>query len=662
MTETDRLSEFREAYKASIQAWSPWLKEAKKDLSFFAGDQWEAKEMAYLKRAGREALVFNKVRRIVNVITGFQRKHRLSVKVDAIAMAPGRLTDLEIKTAAQLSAVLQAELSKAYGGYVILSQAFAGALKTGLNLVEVYLDHTEDLVSGDLRFGRLPYNEFLLDPNLVKTDLGDCRYILRRKWVTKDEAISLLKLTGQEAKEVRGLNPAGVDEKFPYFRPQKGLDGKPLLRYDEFWTRTFKPVKVLLHKETGMVLPFPGGRRKLQEFLSLQDENGVFYRDLFEVVTTQQPTVELSVFLEERMFYTGSDPLGIDDYPFVPIWGFWDPEHDKFEEKLQGVIRALRDPQTEINKRRSKILDIIDSAAVNRLKLKEGALVNPEQAYQSGHNLPLWIKENKSMDDVQAMPNSDVPAGLFQILGVLDNDILEAGNVTDELLGNPASDDVQIAGILAKLRQAAGLTVLQELFDNYRESKKLLGHKLVKAVQENYEPAKIAEIINETPTPLLYERSFPKYGISIGEGLLTDSQRQMYHLQLMQYKQMGAPIPWSEIIDTAPFEGAERLKEAVRREEEAQAQAQAAQAQQARTMNELAIAEAEARLAQAKENLADAFLKRVKGLVEIEQLKAKIQAMDADRLVKLLQAGLDMEDQVLSRPRRQPETPPITKR
>jgi len=638
------VQEFNQAYDNAIQHWGQWMLEARTDMKYFVGNQWSSSDRQFAQNTRRELKTINKVRRVIKLVEGFQRKHRLAMKADPIALAMNQLSELEAKTASQMSAVLQFEMSKRYGGYLTMSQAFSGALKVGLNLVEIYVDYKDDLISGDLRFARKAHNEFVIDPSTTKLSLEDCGYIIERKFLSPGACKQLLP---DRANEIDKLRPKGFnDGKFIYAPRVRGIDGKDLLRYDTFYRWDTKQRKVVVDRQTGDHFVWRGTRRQLAEWMqSIDPKTNLPMSELMTVISRPIPTMRQIVLVEEELMYDGPDILGIDDYPFVPVWAYFDPEHDKHEEKLQGLIRAMRDPQVIVNQRYSKLEDILDKLAYGGLKLTEDALVNPEQAYQVGHGLPLWIRAGKDPSSVQDRQMPQIPQGLFAVLELADKMLLDSGMVTDELLGDPSSPQTEVAGVLSKLRQAAGLTVLQDIFDNYRESKRMLGYKLIAAIQKHYQPSKIAQIINEEPTPSFFDKTFPRMNVNITEGVLSDSQREMYHFQLLQYKAQGAPIPWSEIIDTAPLEGKNRLKEVVAREEQANAEMAKAQLEAQQVVQYLTMAEAQARISSAKLNdqkveteIAQALLDRVKAIGEMEKIKAEISGLDAKRIAEILKA------------------------
>ncbi|RJP77992.1 MAG: hypothetical protein C4524_07340 [Candidatus Zixiibacteriota bacterium] len=626
------VKEFDEAYRAAISVWGPWLAEAKKDVQFRLGDQYSSQDKAILAAEQRDPLVFNEVKRVVKLLTGYQRKNRLSLKVDPVEGADER-------TARQFSGLTQFTMTKG-GGYKTLSDAFEhGPVTTGLNLVEVSLNYDLDPLNGDFRFERIPYNVVLLDPYLTEWDLSNCNYALRRKCLSKEDCKAALPA---HAKEIGDLSPQGRDGKFPDAPAATNFKGDHLLRFDEFYRRTTKPAKLLVDKLTGNFRIWRGEKPRLDAFLRAPDqETGMNVGDRMAVIDHYVKTVDLAIMVEGYDFYDGGDLLGIDDYPWVPFLGDWVPEYSEMKDKLQGVVRCMRDPNTEKNRRRLKGLDMMDSVISTGFKAEQDAVVSRASLYQTGQGRVIWTQPGK-LDKVAQLTGGDLPAGLFKMMEILDQDLLRLPGV-EGLLAAPENQNQQIAMGLAKLREAQGLTQQQDLFDNFRFGKSLLGNKLVKAMQVNWHPAKVQRILNEKPQPEFYTRDFGQYDCVASEGLLTDTQRQMFYLQLRELKAQGAPISWKTIIKYAPLETKEELLQEIEAGEKAQGQAAQMELASKQITDKLLQAETASRIAQAREKSAKVRADMARAGLDVARTMAEIQQMDANRLMELLKLALEIE-------------------
>lgn len=623
------LSRMEAFYAESITINQSFWGEADTDTRFEAGDQTLWNDLyGNLPANRRRQFSFNRIRRVVEMISGHQRRNRKSTIV-----VPYENGDAQ--TADQFTKILM-WANNQEGILETVSDSFHGALVTGMNLLQVWVDYRSDPISGNIRVDNCSYNSFLIDPYFRKQDLSDCNALWKRSFLTKRECISLLP---DYAEEILGLNGndsgTGRDGKFQFMPESYNYGYKNLLTYDEFYYRDYRTQRMLVDTQTGESTEWRSNDEdKLREFLRLYPQITVLDQEI--------PTVKLAVVVQGKVFYDGPNPLGIDKYPFVPVLGYYNPQMPYFPWRIQGVVRGLRDAQYLYNRRRAIELDILESQISSGWIYKENALVNPKDVFLSGQGRGLALKEEANMTDVQQIQAPQIPPSMIQLSELLAREVQEISGVNEELLGS-ASDDK--AGILSMLRQGAGLTTLQSLFDQLDRSQKLLGKIMVDIIQNNFTPGKVKRILNEEPTAQFYNKTFGRYDATVEEGLNTATQKQMQFAQLLQLREAGVPIPNDVLLDAATIQDKKKLVEAIQKTETAQAQMQQMQfdiqmqEQQART--ELAQARAmadrglglerasrveenealaEERKAQAEKDKDVALLNLVRALKEIEDV------------------------------------------
>jgi len=121
------------AYEKAYYAWNGFYPMADRDLRFYLGDQWDEAEKRELFQEGRSTFVFNRVRPNINMVSGYQRKHRHSSVV-----VPVEASDQQ--TADQLTKLILYVFQ--YGDfYECISESFKGALITGWNLMSLWMDY-----------------------------------------------------------------------------------------------------------------------------------------------------------------------------------------------------------------------------------------------------------------------------------------------------------------------------------------------------------------------------------------------------------------------------------------------------------------------------------------------------------------------------------------
>ena len=649
----DIIQDFGQSYERAYQLWNTYYAEAYKDLSYYLGNQWSLEELSYLNNQRRSSFTYNKIRRLINLVQGYQRKNRLSTIVSPIENA----SDLtaEIQTDAMQYVMQYAD------GYECISNAFKGALTTGMSFISPWLDYRSDPVSGDIRFHHDEWNAVILDPFLTKKDLSDCSFIARRKFLSRTEVVSLLP---DKQDEIEALPWGSRDDKFTYMPYARQWGMQRLLNYNEYWRTKWETKDVLVDMETGETRQWDGDRKRLHLFRKMFPQ--------LEVIKKPVRSVELGIIVEGQLLYYGKDPAGLNDYPFVPFFAIFEPSYDLFTWKVQSLVRIVRDPQTELNKRRSKMVDLIDNQLNSGWIAKTNSVSNPSSMYKSGQGQVVWLKPEAQMTDVQRLQAPDIPASMFQLEAEFEKDIMEIAGVNSELFGMAENDKIETAGILSKMRQSAGLVNLQDLFDGLRESQKLLGQKVLKLIQLNYTPEKIKLITKKDATPEFYSKTFAKYDVVVEEGVLTDTQRQSQFVQLMALKGMGIEIPGSLIVKNSNLHGKKDLEEIIA----AQAQAQQQQEQQAmqlqmqnqETVTKAVEAKAESDRALAAERVnkvgLDAALSaeriaradedRTAGSLNLIKAIKELESMDIGNLMQKIQILKEIEGKAAEKPESKP--------
>lgn len=640
--EQDRsiLTYMEKFYTDSITLNQSFWHEAAIDTAYESGDQtlW-GNIYGNISTSSNHKFNFNHIRRNVNMVSGYQRRNRKSTIAIPIENADNQTAD-------QFTKILY-WINNKENILETISDSFYGALVTGMNLLHVWVDYRLDPISGDIKVDNCPYNSFLIDPYFRKADLSDCNGIWKRSYLTKQEAISLLPDYKEEIINLNTNSGSGQDGKFQ-FMPEATYNGNDLLSYDEFYYRAFRLQNMLVDTETGEVFEWrTDNDEKLNTFLETYPQ--------VTIIKQQIPTVKLAIVVQGKVFYNDINPAGIDIYPFIPVLSYFNPQMSNFEYRIQGMVRGLRSSQFLYNRHREIQLDMVESRINTGYKYKENALVDPSSIFLSGQGRGIALKDNALMTDVEQIIPHEIPQSMFQLSEFLAKDMMNISGVNEELLGSAVDDK---AGVLAMLRQGAGLTTLQLPFDHLDRSQKLLGKLCLSIIQSNFTPGKIQRILNEQPSEQFYSKTFGVYDIAIEEGLNTTTQKQMQFVQLLQLKEIGVPIPDETLLDAATIQNKKELIEKIEQIKQSEQQSQenqmqfAMEEQKARTnlANARAVADqglgmerisriseneslAYERRAEAVKDQSQAALNRVKALKELDD----IDISQIEKLISLLQ-------------------------
>lgn len=650
--DTQTVREFAEFANDTQRIMGGYYREAAEDLRFYAGQLLSTAEETKLRNQNRNAYQVNKIRRVINTYSGYERENRVSTVI-----APHDEGDEAV--AEQLTDVMLYTYDKG-DAHIAISDSFTHSLKTGLSVVGLSMDYTRDRVNGEIRFWWKPYNAVLIDPYFTKRDLSDAERCATRDLLSKEQVKALLPFV--DPKEIDALPTGITDHKFNHFvlnASNLNTAAKNLVTYDQYWVQKSEPVSLVVDMGSGEQVDVTDFKKEDVDILLFELNSDPDTK--VELVKTTKPTVELHIIVAGELLFVGKDPTGLDTFPFRPMIAFFEPYIDRFDLRIQGFVRSQKDPQRLYNRRMNQVTDWLETRLHTGYKVVNGAVQDPESLLYTGQSRLVVV--NKGFDpttDVQQLDAADLPPNVLLHMQQLDSDILEVSGVNETQLGVDEGGNTQVSGRLAEVRASQGMTGSRGVFDAYEYTLKELGRITMQTIQINYSPEKIARITNQIPPEEFFDPSFGQYDAVVKQAVLTKTQRDAYYYEILRLRELGVKIPDSEILDAVPLQAKKKLRELVEQQEQAaQAEAQRIQEQEARqsalteaaTQSEIARKEAETararsqagllieRISQANENSASAGLDRAKALAEIQDL-------ETDRLIRVVQFLRFLEEPV----------------
>lgn len=617
-----------------------WLQGAI-DKRFKVGDQNLYNQVYGANSQNVQKFFFNLIRRQINMICGYQRKNRKST----ITMP---IHDQDDPLADDYNSVLK-WCENRDGFHEYLSQGFEGACDTGETLLHLYPDYTYDPISGDLFTDSVQYNNYLIDQYTRKQDLSDCNGIWRRRWTSKEMSKMLLPGYG---KEIDKMKPGGMkDGRFPLQAELQNVATSNLFTFDEFYYRSTRKAKIILDPMSGEAVEWEEDENEEEGML----QRVLQHQPWLIVHEKQVPTVKMVIALSGEIVYHGANLLGIDEYPFVPISIYSEPDIQAYAWRKQGIIRNLRDAQFLYNMRKVIELQLLQSSLNAGWIYPVDAVTDTKCFRQSsgGDGFLIPLKTGKTPADIQRIEPVAIPQSLIELSSLLAEDIGKISGVNEELLGS-ATDDK--AGILSMLRQGAGLTTLQTIFDKLDYSQRLYGKIRLQAIRKNFSKGKIRNILGHEADPRFFTSHSQKYSLAVEEGNYSTTQKQMELQQLLHFKEIGIPISNKSILRSAFITNKRQVIEEMEQDQQAQSQAQQAEIQskmqesQAKTQSMLSkarldmakSAESYAKIedirASAEQKITQSELDLVKSMVELESL-------DLDTIQKSYEIAMAIKNQ-----------------
>jgi hypothetical protein len=255
----------------------------------------------------------------------------------------------------------------------------------------------------------------------------------------------------------------------------------------------------------------------------------------------------------------------------------------------------MRDPQKEINKRWSQALNMLNQQVQPGIYAETDAFVDAQQAQQSMKEAGAitWtnagaltggkIKERT----VPTFPNAPMQMEQFS------QDIMKKiTGINPDLLGQDRGR--QEPGVVVRLRQQQGITLLKPLFKSFNRAKKELFKRLLAIIMaympdeqimrilgqnERYQVDHNSGIIVDLPTKMSAEfrdvRNL-EYNIKAEEAPGNMSKRMLEMTALLEMQQQGFPVDPMQIIEKMDLSAREKQRwiEYIQNQNQAQAEQQ----------------------------------------------------------------------------------------
>lgn len=435
---------------------------------------------------GRPALTFNKILPQVLTLSGLQRANRLDIKALPRGSSDADSADL-------MSSLLKYVEDRSNGDYE-QTTIFEDGLITGLGCGEVIRSYDDDL-EGELIFRALDPLQVFPDWQSRRADWDDARFCFKAPWKDPEELALAFPDDRQRildmAMRMRSddwLTTFGVD------RMLSGDPGQEAGMGEAFYDSKQKKVRVLeCYYRTSRRVPVviaPNG-----DMTAIESNSGQAAREeadrLAKAVGGESDvrtikTVKIATILGWEELQHIDSPFPTRRFPLVPYMPLF------FRRHPWGLVRHLKDPQREINKRRSQVLHHLNTTAhsgwINHAT--EGADANELRKFGSK---PGVVVNYQSIAPEQITPHP-LAQGFVQLDALADRDMKEIG-VPGDIMGQHSQRF--ISGRAMQARQFGAQLQTVRYFDQLRLTRKLLGELLVSIIPRVLSERRIREIVDQ---------------------------------------------------------------------------------------------------------------------------------------------------------------------
>jgi hypothetical protein len=519
-----------------------WRKDARENYDFYASEQWSTDDKAVLEEQGRPAVVFNRLPRIINAISGLEVQNRhepryLPREIPADAIKSEMLNGAA-KWARQQCDAEDEE-----------SDAFQDLLITGEGWTEDRMDYERDS-QGMIVKDRIDPLEILVDPTAKKRNYADAKWVAHVKELTKREVKDL----GYDVNDLTpntfwndsdGDEPHDATSAHEYHNDQSDKLSRSstyaVIKYQYYTKEKYYAVV----DERGEIQEFPLDR--FEKIKPMLDAQGMQYAELTKRVYKQ-------AFICGKKKLEEID-LGCNHFTLQSMTGL----RNRNKNTYFGLAALMKDPQRWANKWLSQIQHIINSNAKGGLIAEQNTFVNPQQAQEewSKQDSITYVLEGAlQKGKLQQKEAPRYPDGIDRLMQQAIQAISDVPGVNDEFIGLANRD--QPMG-LEEIRRSAVVATLSIFFDSLRKYRKETGRILAYFIREYISDGRLIRIVGEQGAqvlPLMKDKLMFDYDIVVEEApsspQVKDKVFNVLSQLLPMILQAGIPVP-PDILDYAPF-------------------------------------------------------------------------------------------------------------
>lgn len=550
-----------------------WAMENKECIEFFEGNQWSLADRAKMAAEGRPVLTINKIKRLLNLVWGYQRQNRFEPIVHASA-DPSSDEDV----AKILTQSLKNDLNDNLFEHVEATVFQDGTLG-GRGFFDIRLSFAQNLY-GSVKIVDLDPAAVYIDPDASGYDPDTWNYVFVSHWMSLE---TILLHFGAEAyfksqslqngspfptlssealqDDVTAQRYFGLyswfgdnDDSRAFFGEQMGLN----LQFSEFYDKGQKIIRVLeqqhmklcrmryfVDADTGEMVEIPEswGNEEIGACL----EEAALERSDVRVISRVEKRIRWTVSAGDILLYDDWSPY--KHFTVVPYFPYFR------RGKTRGMVADLIDPQREVNKRRAAFIHIVGTTANSGWWYERGSLTPDQEANLKNNGArPGFVGVyEKGKTKPERIDSSPPPTAMERLERSSAEDLTEVSGVNESALGE---QDVVQSGVAIANRQKQAVVALVPILDNLKLTRTLVARNILAIQQQYYTEKRFIRAIgaDRKPTQLVMndidaigniknDVTMGRYGITIESVPATATYQQRAFNQMLEIVKSGVIPP-----------------------------------------------------------------------------------------------------------------------
>jgi hypothetical protein len=477
--ETEILTRVKKYYESASQnqMMTTWREQSIEDFGFYDGNgQWSEHDIKVLKQRLQPVVTVNKIKAPINNLSGVEIQTRFRTAFRSRSNDPDEAKMAEALT--NLGYFIQEDQDVPYKQ----SLKFRDHLICGLGWSQ-YIK-----VGNQYQYEYVHPSEMVFDPEDLTPQLTNSTFVARVKWLPLKDALDYFPSKAKELKE--------LENKYTSYGSSGVMSGEVADRYlgsglSYFDTQNASGTRLRVievqYKKPATLYSTLNKQGKMIQSFTLKDLKKVA-ADPQKIDQHKTSEIFYAFYTEGVLLDHGSlnlQPLGTGDFSYVPL-----VFNRRYDGVPYGLVADAKDVQRDANKRRSKLLHLLNSVIIEADGDAFEGWDREQIRQEAGRPDAVFLLSKEAR--FNRSTNPDLAKGQFDLLQETDKEIQQTMGIYSEQIGDQTNAE---SGIAIQQRQINSVRNQIFAFDNLRMMKKREGRLLLSMLQASSDTNLLTQII-----------------------------------------------------------------------------------------------------------------------------------------------------------------------
>lgn len=473
MTKAEILAKIEERYRHAVNStqYSRWRQLAEEAYRFYDGLQWTDEEIELLNERGQAPVVINRIAQMIDSVVGQEIQTRTR-----IAYRP-RTLDATDRILAEAATALAYQTQELEDTSYKRSLAGKDALIGGIGWI--CLTNSE----GRPRMEHIDPFEMVWDADDTSMDLSKARYAHRHRLMDITEAKRAFPAYKQDLEDLMTTTGVSNADQLP-FSAEGGYDNSKTLNYAD---PKLDKVRIIhtQYKKAGKAYRFMDASNRMKQVLD--------YDVALEMAEKRDAITEVPIdeiweafWTHGILMYHAPAASQTGELEYLPLVY----KRRKNDMVPYGLVEQAKDPQIEFNKRRSKMMHLLNTQGV----IADADAVDDPNQLRSELARPNFVLFKRRGSELRLENNLQLAQGQLQVMNQAALDIQASSGVYEEFMGQETN---ATSGLAIGRRQLSTTKGKAFFFDTMRRYQKNMGRLLLALMQAAFDQQTVVSILGE---------------------------------------------------------------------------------------------------------------------------------------------------------------------